>query len=192
MDKQNYRRITEIISPFSGIEFVPEDILKPAADRGTLVHKGIEDFLSGKDVSYGDEVLPYIESFKIFWSKSKYIFEGGKITLEKRMFCDKYKISGQADVIIEKKNRTYIIDWKTSKTPHKSWALQGAAYRYLAELNGYENVDSVLFVKVDKAGKKPTLYKHDNYYENLDIFFKCLELFNWFDMSTTRKRWKDF
>ncbi len=189
MDKPVHDRVTEIISPFTGIEFVPKEILESAGRRGTRVHKHIEGILLGLEFCVKhDKVLPYIESFNTFWDKSKHAFESGKITLEKRFYCDKHMITGQADVLIETEDRTYVIDWKTSSRPQKSWALQGAAYRYLAEINGYKNVDSVLFVKLDKFGNAPALYKHEDYDENLSIFFKCVDLYRWFDMGNTRKK----
>tara|TARA_R110002126_G_scaffold200505_1_gene348103 strand:+ start:1835 stop:2344 length:510 start_codon:yes stop_codon:yes gene_type:complete len=169
---------------------VPKDILEAAGLRGTAVHKYIEGILDGWDFSViPPNLLPYIDSWRLFWDSSKHAFEG-KITLEKRLYCDEHKITGQADVIVETEDRTYIIDWKTSSVPQKSWALQGAAYKHLAEVNGYKNVDSVLFVKLLKNGKTPSLHKHENHEENLEIFFKCLDLYQWFEMSKTRKQWK--
>ena len=187
-----YDRVTEVLSPFTGIEFVSRDILDPAAERGTNVHAHIEGILKGWDFQVTEDVvLPYVESFKKFWEKSSHAFEAGEIILEKRMFCSEKKITGQVDVIIKCEDRTYLIDWKTSSSPHKSWALQGAAYRYLCEMEGYENVDSTLFVKLSKKGGAPTPYKHENYKENLNIFFKCLELYRYFDMSRTRNKRRD-
>ena len=182
-----YDRVTAVLSPFTGIEFVDENLLKPAAERGTRVHSHIEGYLNGwgfNDVK--EDVALYLKSFEIFWEKSKHIFDGGKITLENRMFCHDKKITGQADVIIKVKDRTYLIDWKTSSKKQKSWDLQGAAYRYLCEVEEYKDVDSVLFVKLSKTGKAPSVSKSENHKENLDIFFKCLELYKFFDMKNTR------
>ena len=91
------------------------------------------------------------------------------------------------DVIIVHDNRTYVIDWKTSSRPHLSWAVQGAAYRHLLIVNGYRNVDSVLFVRLKKDGKKPSLHKHEDYKEDLTTFMDCLKLYRKFDMKNTRK-----
>ncbi len=187
--QKKHNRVTEVISPFTGIEFVPKEVLKKAGDRGTRVHKYIEGILNGWEfhVKHEDSIK-YIESFNTFWNDSKDSFDG-KVTLEKRFYCDKHMITGQADVIIETEGRTYMIDWKTSSMPQKSWALQGAAYRYLAEEAGYKNVDSVLFVKLNKLGKAPSLYKHEDHEENLATFLKCLDLYRWFEMGKTRNKW---
>ena len=186
----DHDRVTSIIFPFTGIEFVPDEYLIPASSRGTEVHKCIEAELSG----WHSEIIPerckpYIDSFREFWYKSEHIFKEGEIILEKRLYCDTWRITGQVDVIIKKDDRTYLIDWKTSSRVQPiSWSKQGAAYRYLAEVNGYVDVDAVLFVKLDKNGKKPILYKYEEYEEDLAVFRSCLDLYRHFDMSKTRNK----
>ena len=192
MAEKVYDRVTEVLSPFSGVEFVPKDVLDRAAEKGTKVHELIEKKLKGEDFILDfaeEEVIPYVKSFMTFWDTSKHAFEGGEIILEKRLFCDTNKISGAMDVVVKMPDRTYIIDWKTSTRPQKSWQLQGAAYRYLCETNGFANVDDVLFVKLDKEGKHPSLHKSEKYKTHADVFFKCLDLYRWFDMKNTRNTW---
>ena len=191
MAEQVYDRVTEVLSPFSGVEFVPQDILDAAAKKGTKVHSYIEGTLKGEAYYIPDyNHSKYVQSFLKFWDKSKHAFEGGEIILEKRLFCEEKKISGAMDVIVKMPDRTYIIDWKTSSRPQKSWQLQGAAYKYLCKVNGFESVDNVLFVHLSKDANQPSLQKSENYEENLDIFDKCLELYRWFDMKNTRNTWR--
>lgn len=189
--RDSYLRVTKVLSPFTGIEFVPEHLLEHACDRGTRVHRHIEGILNGW--SFDDVhplVTPYVESFQHFWESSKHAFEGAKILLEHRLYCDTHKITGCPDIMIDTGRHVYIIDWKTSAKMHKSWYLQGAAYKYMAEIEfGIKTVEDVLFVKLNK-GKKPTLYKSHEYREHADIFFKCLDLYRWFEMEKTRKKWE--
>lgn len=188
MDQSDYDRVTEIIAPFSGVEFVPEDILRPAADKGTLVHKFIESYFNKEDVfNEPEEVIPYMKSFREFWERSEHIFHGGEIQKEVRFYCDDLKITGQMDLIIEMKGRVYLIDWKTSSREHISWRLQGAAYRYLVEKSGRECVDNVLFVNL-KKDKKPALYKYESYEDDIKLFKNCLEIYRFFDMKKTRRK----
>ncbi len=187
--QDEYDRVTEILSPFTGIEFVDKNILEYAAERGTRVHKYIEGYLNGwKLAEYEEDAAPYVASFGRFWGSSGHAFEGGKMVTEKRMFCNDKQITGQVDVIIECDECTYVIDWKTSSMKHKFWELQGAAYRYLCEREGYSNIEAVLFVKLSKSGNRPVLYKDENYEENLELFFKCLEIYRYFDMKKTRNK----
>lgn len=189
MGIKEYDRVTSIISEFSGIHKVPVDILKNAAARGTQVHTMIEGILKGFDFQEKDNLLyPYIKSFYKFWDDSSHAFIDAELILEKRLYCERLRITGQIDVIIKSKNKTYLIDWKTSSQPQKTWALQSAAYKYLAEENGYKNVGSVLFVKLSKDGKSPGLYKHENHKENIDIFLKCLDLYRWLGIKQPKHK----
>ena len=187
-----YDRVTNVLAPFTGIEFVDKNLLESAGDRGTRVHSHIEGYLKGFGFGDPDHIVkPYLESFEIFWEASKHVFRGGEIILEERMFCHDKKITGQADVIVKNaEGKTYLIDWKTSVVKSKSWDLQGAAYQYLCQRSGYHNVDAVMFVRLSKVGKKPSLSKakDEDFKRNLSIFFKCLELYRFFDMKNTRQQ----
>lgn len=190
--RKEYLRVTTVIAPFSGVEFVPERYLVPAAAKGTLVHNYIESQLAGfEEPCDNDAIQPYLNSFNKFWDTTLPELEGGKITLEKRFYCDTYKITGKADLLVEFPDRVLIFDWKTSGRPHLSWNLQAAAYRYLAESNGVKNVKDVEFVKLSKYGAKPTTYKYIDYEKDLARFFSCLELYRFFKMDTTRNKWHE-
>lgn len=186
--KTEYDRVTEIIAPFTGIEFVDSALLSFASERGKRVHKHIEGILRGWSFEQEDPLIsPYIRSFEAFWDGYKHNFEGGDSLIEKRLYSDQHMITGQPDLIVEKEDRILIVDWKTSSKFHKSWYLQGAAYRYMAELQyGEDHVDDVLFVKLNKNAKA-TLYKTSEHKENLNIFMDCLRLYRWFSMDKTRK-----
>ncbi len=63
-DKSDYIRVTEILSPFSGLDKVPKDILANAARRGTLVHEICESIIKNLgDFGNTSETAPYIRSF---------------------------------------------------------------------------------------------------------------------------------
>lgn len=189
LDRTSYLRVTECLKPFSGIEFVPAKYLEPAGLRGSLVHYHIENLLSGFETPVdNEEIEPYLNSFARFWQDSLHTFVDSKITLEKRLYCDENKFTGQFDCLIESEDKTYIFDWKTSsKIQSVVWLNQGAAYKYLAEVNGYKNVQDPIFVKLDKFGKEPTLFNCCDYEENLGIFFSCMEIYRHFSMEKRGK-----
>lgn len=188
--KEDFLRVTEVISPYTGIEFVPEHFLNAAAERGTKVHQYIENFfncLRYEEVDFN--LTHYMDSFYQYWEENQHQYMN--FTVENRYFCNDLMITGQVDLINHEDDKITIVDWKTSSRPHhKAWALQSAAYRYLIEQNNNPNVrvDNVLFVLLKKDGKKPTLHKYDDYERNLDIFLKCLELYRHFDMDKTRRK----
>jgi len=173
------------------VEFVDRELLVPAAERGTEVHQAIEARIHGQSIPYflmdtsSDTIDGYLDSWSHWWNTSQHIFKDADLVTEERLYCDELKITGAIDLIAKLPDRTYIFDWKSSSRPQNHWRLQGAAYRYLCEVNGYASVDNVLFVHV-KKGKKPSLKKYETYVEDLNVFKKCLELYQWFDMSSTR------
>lgn len=61
----DYTRVTEILSPFSGLDRVPKAILKNAADRGTRVHKVCEGIVRGiGEWDVDVEISGYVSSFR--------------------------------------------------------------------------------------------------------------------------------
>lgn len=188
---EGYLRCTEVIKPFSGIEFVPDKYLIPAGEFGSRCHNHIENLLSGFETPVEDDrIEPVLNSFAKFWKDQLHNFEGANIIIEKRLYCDKYKITGCIDCIIVTDTDTYVFDWKTSKAVHEpSWNLQGACYRYLLEVNGFTNIKDPVFVKLDRNGKDPFLFTCANYEEDLERFLNCLDLYNYFNMAKTRNKW---
>lgn len=181
----DYLRVTEIISPFTGVEFVPFEILDKACERGTLVHEIIEskfDALSITEIPV--HVSGYIKSFEQYVDEID--FSTLDFTKERRFYCEKTGITGQIDMIINVDGKRFILDWKTSARESLSWKLQAAAYQYLCSVNGIE-IDHMTFVKLCKKGGKPKTFTYDTYEHDLDIFFKCLELYKFFDMKNTRR-----
>jgi hypothetical protein len=151
------------------------------------VHEAIESFLSGFGEPLDDEVVPYFNSFMEYYNANIDMFENGKMTLEKRMYNDAIKVTGQVDCIIEYEGKTHVLDWKTSSKESISWRIQGSAYRSLCILDGYENVQNVSFIHLRKE-KCPRIYQYDTYDEDYEIFIKCIDLYNFFNMKTTRKK----
>lgn len=191
MDEQEYLRVTNAISPFTGIEFIPENLLSNAADRGTKVHKHIEGLIEGFEDEFMDPAIkPYIDSYNKFISEfCEDIFKADKITQEKRFYCDEMLITGQVDLILEYQSHTLVIDWKTSANESISWKLQGAAYTYLLKKSGLKNLQPIHFVKLSKFGAKPKVYRYDSYDEDFETFKKCVEMYRYFKMDKTRKKW---
>lgn len=186
--KPNYLRVSDIIAPFSGIEFIEDRYLIPAADRGKRVHEYIENILKDNTVFVAEtELQPYVNAFEDFWGKYSCNIAGMSMELEKRLYCEEKSFTGQLDCIITIDDHVFVCDWKTSSKKSISWDIQGAAYKYLLQQNGYQNVDDVLFVQLKKDGTFKT-YKCYDHSKHIDIFFKCLELYKFFNMSKTRRK----
>lgn len=167
--KEDYTRVTTILSPFTGYGAIDPVVLQNAADRGTAVHKIIEEILAG--TYFGlipGEFRGYVDSFNKFWGERLFDI----VQMEHRMYNDQYMITGQCDVIVRDREdgRLLLLDWKTSYSINKTWDMQGAAYQYMARESG-QAVDEVIFIKLDKKGAMPKIvHSNGTFDEFLDVY----------------------
>lgn len=171
--RENYTRVTKILSPFTGFSKIKPEVLAKAAARGTKVHKICEGIMLGLgEHDVDDETRPYVESFKLWWNLGHEV-----VAIEKRFYCDQLHITGQIDIIIRLPNGSLsIVDLKTSSTPSKTWKAQGQAYCYLATQSGYL-ITEIIFLRLKKSGKAPQLI---DYPAETSFFFAVYIVFNHF------------
>lgn len=174
MVDERFTRVTEILYPFSGLGKIDKAVLDNAARRGTKVHKICEGIVSGLgDWGVDEETRGYVSSFQKWWEKGHKV-----ISMEERFYCEEFMITGQADLILETDKGATIFDIKTPLKPSKTWPLQGAAYAYMARKKGY-NITGIEFLRLDKYGNEPTLYKYD-YDLHFDLFVHSFNVYNYF------------
>ena len=94
-------------------------IARTSANRGTKVHKQVEDFLNNEfdEETHSKDFLPYC------------LFKQLKPHLEEKvdniyhqecgLWSDKYQIAGRVDCIAEYNGKLSVIDFKTSTNPRK-------------------------------------------------------------------------
>ena len=103
------------ISP--NYDFVNEEILKAAADKGTLVHKEIEDYIKKGEVGFTTELKEFITLVKE---------NNIKILASEKQVANE-RVAGTIDLIAQyPSGRVAYIDFKTTSTIHKqavSWQL---------------------------------------------------------------------
>jgi hypothetical protein len=155
MSRENYLRVTNILSPFSGLHKINPDVLANAGRRGTNVHRICEGIISGLgELGVDEETWGYVESFKKWWSQDIDI-----LSLEERFWDDDLMITGQVDLIINTPEGAAIVDFKTSSVPSKTWPAQGSAYALLAKKAGH-NITRIFFLHLNKHGKPPKIYEY--------------------------------
>ena len=93
-----------------------EDILKDwkeRRDRGTIIHKELEDYLKNKNK---DLELDLKSIQGINFLKTKCINDNNLLFPEVKIYSKKLQIAGTIDLMIynKQKNRIYLIDWKTN------------------------------------------------------------------------------
>lgn len=64
-EKSKYIRVTEVLSPFTGLSSIPKHIVENAANRGTRVHAICESIVKGLgEFDMDAETTGYVKSFK--------------------------------------------------------------------------------------------------------------------------------
>ena len=159
-----------MLYPFSGLTKVDPEVLRNAAERGTLVHQVCDAIIEGLGAVYPPSVSGYIQSFDQ-WFKGKNFIQ--KPT---RFYCDQHKITGECDAIYEEEGKLILVDFKTPLNESKTWRLQASAYSHLAKLYGLP-IHRLEFVKLNKTGNAPKIFVYE---EDFQFFLNCLQIYRTF------------
>jgi len=174
MKKQNeekfegYTRITEILSPYMDFSHIE-----------TRVHRYCDLYVKNLLIEPVDEdCKPYIDSF-IDWFD---FIVDEVIQSEQRLFCDRWKITGQIDLILKLKNTdaTFLVDIKTQQQKSSSWALQTAAYKYLVEDSSTQKITHRGCLMLDSNGQVPTMIEYKYHKRDIDFFSLAYKLHKYF------------
>lgn len=114
----------------SGVEFLEN--YKTERDFGTEVHKIAHALVLGKRVlQCSGNLLPYITGIENFLSDYPW---AKKSICETPICCPQIKLAGTAD-LVSFHDGAFILDWKSSDSVSKTWALTMNAYAYLVKQN---------------------------------------------------------
>lgn len=101
---------------------VDEEVLKAKADKGTLIHKEIEEYLKEGKVGFTKELQSFIK-----WRE-----DSGATDFKSEVMLNNDVVAGTCDLMFKCDGYNYIADIKTTSTLHKnsvSWQL--SLYNYL-------------------------------------------------------------
>lgn len=129
---------------------VDEETLKASAERGTLIHKQIEDFIKKGEIGFTDECAEFVS----------YVRENGLQIAESEKTFHNDIVAGTTDLIIKEGDQYAFADIKTTSTLHKdSVAWQLSLYAYISGMPskdyGYAFHFSKDGLKVVKIALKP-------------------------------------
>ena len=121
-----FRGVTSVLNAIFGNKFensgIPEHILKAAAERGTAVHKYIENWLNwyknpvldtSSEPHLGLEYSVYETNFKE-WLNDRICYEITPMCTEQKIINKKLGMKGIIDCIAVVNDKVCMIDWKTS------------------------------------------------------------------------------
>ena len=182
-DRSEYTTVTEVLATYAKLDMIPPDVLERACQRGSDVHDICEAHLTNMGIPpYNPELEGYIDSFHNWHSKHA----SAKFDFPDRFYDDDLELSGECDCIMHFEGKRVLVDFKTSANESKTWALQGAAYAYMSDLD--MAIDEIHFVKLNKDGSDARVYNYD-YHPHIGLFRDALDLHKYFNPAK-RKRTK--
>lgn len=124
-----FRGVTSVLNAIFGNKFekmdIPERILKAAGERGTAVHKYIEDWLNWYKVPFkkADELEPHLgleyavyETVWKEWLDERIEWDIKPLYTEHKIINKKLGVKGIIDCVAVVNNKVCMIDWKTSSS----------------------------------------------------------------------------
>jgi len=160
-------QITNILSNMEYSEVSPE-ILEKAGERGTKVHKAIEDLTNWNDYELEEKYEDYMLSYKKAKALENITPLEAEVRLTNNEFC------GTIDSISKIDNTKIIIDYKTTNIIHmKLLEAQFGGYKILCDYNNIK-IDKWYGLFLSKNG-----YKFIEVKPNIEIFKKCKEIYDY-------------
>ena len=168
--------VTQVLSPYTGLEFVDPDVLQRAAQFGNHVHDACHLFnIDELDwMTLDDALTPYVRAWADFLEDSGAVV----IKSEHRVYSERHKFAGTLDVLVDWKRRTRLIDLKSTASVPKTVGPQTAAYAEAhTEMTGqYVSDRYCLHLKPDGKYKAHKLDDRRDW----TIFQSCLNVYNWY------------
>lgn len=181
------------------VSYNADIIVKKAAEDGTLIHDLIEQYTSGKQLTWYINGIPQYDfivwqmllRFVEFWQTCKPKI----LATELKLVSDKYEIGGRLDLVCVINGETWLIDYKSANAIYRSYDLQTAAYAVMWNERNETQIDrtGIMWLKAvtrgpDKAGKKiqgegwQVVEPKAHYTEDFKVFQKVADI--WRDANT--------
>jgi hypothetical protein len=174
--------VTEAIGIFTREAFanIPPDTLAAAQDRGNAFHEFAAAYAAKLWIP---EVPETIFGFCVSFTKwfDKFVVE--TLAVEQRLHHPTLYYEGTPDWIGVVKGDTglTLIDWKTPLFASKSWRLQLAAYKMLAEKNGFA-IARVASLQPRRDGKPAKFIDYPrSLTRDMAFFMRVLDVWRYFD-----------
>jgi hypothetical protein len=166
--------VTRILSPWSNLSMVSDEVLTSASERGTRVHAACAAYALDYPVEglqEGDE--GYFESFRDWFDATV----EQVINVEQEYTCKTYGFVGHPDAVLTLKGseEIWVIDWKTPRTLNKSFRLQIAAYRHLTQAHRGATL------RLSPEGKRAILDEFTGMERDFCVFLNCLSAWRFFN-----------
>lgn len=126
VDGRVFPSVTQVLEPYTGLEFVDRETLRRAAEFGNHVHQAVHLYNVGEldEQSLDPALVPYLDGWKLF------LYESGATVIlsEHRVASRRYQFAGTLDDLLFWGNSKRLIDVKSGSVVPKTTGPQLAAY----------------------------------------------------------------
>lgn len=148
-----------------------KEVVKKAADFGTMVHESIEMYLKRKPIK-NDNVC--LTAFKAWWDGINQSHRVRILGQEEPLIGPYF--AGTYDLMISIDDKPYLIDFKTSNSVGYKYFMQLAAYRYLIYINKGISLEGAVILQFDKQEPNfieyPLTFSDPNDYEFIENCYR--------------------
>lgn len=177
--RMNYPSVTQVLGVYQDFSMIDKDVLEFATERGSVVHKICA--CRARGLPYLTEIMPaaagYVLSFDTWFTSS--VLEVHLV--ETRLVDETYGFTGTPDLIVTLKGdpRPSVWDLKTPAAEYPTWWGQAAAYKRLAQENGYPVVRAGI-VQLKPDGSPPRVPPYEVGPRDLAAFLAALTAWKYF------------
>lgn len=167
--------VTQIMEPLEQKAYggISERIMDTAADRGTRLHRSVEQFLKYAFRNVDDDCAGYFDGFLKFMEQHK---DWKPVHSEFRFYHPALLYAGTCDLLFTTPKGTVLVDLKTTAQAHKKmWGVQLAAYQQGIEaFDKPLKIDATMVLQMSADGH----YMLHNIEADFSTFLACYTIFN--------------
>ena len=167
--------VTQIMEPLERKAYgdISPITLENAADRGTRLHRSVEQYLKYGFQSVDDDCSGYFDSFLKFMEQHK---DWKPVHSEYRFYHPVFLYAGTADLVFSTPKGTILVDLKTTAQAHKKmWGVQLGAYKQgIDAFDKHLKIDETMVLQVCSDGN----YILHNVKADFSTFLNCYTIFN--------------
>ena len=150
--KHDKKAVDEVQQFIDDLRYRVKGIKENASNIGTNMHSLCEDYITGKNpVEPTTEPLKTMfNKFKKFWKKRNFEI----VETEKTYYSDELDVCGTLDVLVKRKGKIGILDFKTSKDFYPDMPVQIHTYKKLVEDSTDHKIEFLAVINIPKEPVK--------------------------------------
>jgi len=150
--KHDKKAVDEVQQFVDDLKYRVKGIKENASNIGANMHSLCEDYITGKNpVEPTTEPLKTMfDKFKKFWKKRNFEI----VETEKTYYSDELDVCGTLDVLVKRKGKVGILDFKTSKDFYPDMPVQIHTYKKLVEDSTKHKIEFLAVINIPKEPVK--------------------------------------